>query len=226
MPRPDPAMTMRQIASAAFALSVAACSSTVAPTCPLPAANTGIVYVVGRGWHADIGIPADELTGPLTFYRDMFPGARTIIFGYAKRTFITAPAHTISEYILGPVPGPAIIDVSAITDSPLEAYEPGSTIVLSLPPGGARLVSDFIWNDLDKTSTGQPRLVAKGSYPGSLLYGARSEYSLLHTCNNWAASLLQVAGEHVSSDGVIFASQLMSRGARAASAQCVAPDAD
>ena len=75
----------------------------------------------------------------------MFPGARTIMFGYAKRTFVTAPAHTISEYILGPVPGPAIIDVSGINVSPLEAYEPGSTIVAvpaarrSAPPVGFHL---------------------------------------------------------------------------------------
>jgi hypothetical protein len=218
-------MTIRRIASAAFVLSAAACSPTVTPSCALPATNAGLVYVVGSGWHVDIGIPTDELTGPLTFYRDMFPGARTIIFGYAKRTFVTAPAHTISEYILGPVPGPAVIDVSGITVSPPEAYEPGTTVVLSLPRDGARLLSDFIWNDLDKTSSGQPRLVARGSYPGSLLYGARSEYSLLHTCNNWAASLLQAAGVHVSSGGVIFSGQLMSRSAKAASAQCVAPDA-
>jgi hypothetical protein len=213
----------RRIASAALLLSVAACSPTIAPSCPRPLATAGVVYVVGRGWHVDIGIPADELTGPLTFYRDMFPGARTIMFGYAKRTFVTAPAHTISEYILGPVPGPAIIDVSGINVFPPEAYEPGSTIMLSLPPGGARLLSDFIWNDLDKTSAGQPRLVARGSYPGSLLYGARSEYSLLHTCNNWAASLLQAAGVPVSSDGVILSNQLMSRSAKAAVAQCAAP---
>jgi hypothetical protein len=215
----------RRIASAVLLLSAAACSPTVTPSCPLPTTNAEVAYVVGRGWHVDIGIPADELTGPLTFYRDMFPGAHTIVFGYAKRTFVTAPAHTISEYILGPVPGPAIIDVSAINTSPPEAYEPGSTIALSLPPGGARLLSDFIWNDLDKTSAGQPRLVASGSYPGSLLYGARSEYSLLHTCNNWAASLLQAAGVHVSSDGVILSSQLMSRSAKAAAAQCAVPNA-
>ncbi|MEJ1976695.1 MAG: hypothetical protein WDN49_11875 [Acetobacteraceae bacterium] len=116
-------MKFGQIAAPLAALATAACSTSMAP-CPLPLAGDAPVYVVSRGWHVDVGIPADQLDGPLAVYRDVFPGARTVMFGFGKKTFITAPADTISEYLLGPVPGPAVIQVTALSVAPPDAYPP------------------------------------------------------------------------------------------------------
>ena len=62
------------------------------------------VYVVGQGWHAEIGIPVEELDENMSFFREIFPGARVIMFGYGKKTFFIAPPEAMTEYVLGPFP--------------------------------------------------------------------------------------------------------------------------
>jgi hypothetical protein len=198
---------------------LAACSSVPLPSCPPPVAGD-VVYVVGQDWHAEIGIPVEELDKNLAFYRDIFPGARVIMFGYGKKTFFTAPPETISEYIIGPVPGPAVIQVVALNVTPLDAYSPEDTLVLHLPPGGSRALSAYIWTDLAKDPAGKPELVAHSENPSGLFYAAQSEYNLFHTCNTWIAETLQASGLPISGDDVIFSSQVMSRVRKAAETQC------
>jgi uncharacterized protein (TIGR02117 family) len=199
-------------------LAVSGCGS-VAPPCAPPAAGD-IIYVVDQGWHAEIGIPARELGKDLAFYRKIFPGARVIMFGYGKKTFFTAPPDTISEYILGPFPGPAVIHVVGLTVTPVEAYPPESTVTLRLPPGGARALTSFIWQDLSKDESGKPEEVARSSDPDGLFYAAQGEYNLFHTCNTWTADALHDAGLPISGDGVIFSGQVKTRVGAAAESQC------
>jgi len=112
------------------------------------------VYVVGQGWHAEIGIPVEELNEDLSFYRKVFSGARVIMFGYGKKTFFTAPPDTISEYFVGPIPGPAVIHVVGLRVTPMVAYPPEDTVTLVMPLGGAHALSAYIWNDLAKDAAG------------------------------------------------------------------------
>ena len=146
-----------------MAVTVSACSPVTRP-CP-PITSGDLIYVVAEGWHTEIGIPVEELGEELKFYRTVFPKAHVIMFGYGKKTFFTAPPDTISEYILGPVPGPAAIQTVALRVTPLEAYpdeyveatltllarrQPGT---LSLYPPPPRVGSK---KDLVKDSTGKP----------------------------------------------------------------------
>jgi hypothetical protein len=59
--------------------------------------------------------------------------------------------------------------------------------------------------------------IADGPYPGSLFYASSGTYSGFYTCNTWTADALRVGGLPVSSDGVLFAGQVMDRARRAAS---------
>ena len=199
-------------------IAAAACSS-MEPTCPPP--TTGdLVYVVGQDWHAEIGIPIEELDDDLLFYRDLFPGARVIMFGYGKKTFFTAPPETLSEYILGPFPGPAVIQAVGLRVTPMEAYPPENTITLMLTPEGRKNLSAYIWGDLAKSPAGKPQIVAHSTSPDGLFYAALGKYNLLHTCNTWTADALHAAGLPVSGDSVIFSNQVMIRASEAAASQC------
>ncbi len=195
---------------------LAACLAACAPTAPPCAAVGGDeVYIVARGWHVEVGLAADRLDGPLAAFRDVFPGARAVMFGYGKRTFFTAKADTLSEYVLGPVPGPAAIQVTGLSTLPTEAYEPSAVLVMRLPPGGAAEMSAFLQDDFDRDAAGGPRLIGPGPYPGSLFYAARSGYSLAHTCNTWAADALHAAGLAVSGAGAALSGQVVSRAVKA-----------
>ena len=188
---------------------VSACSTVTQNWTP-PDKNN-VVYVVGRGWHTDIGIPVQELDKNLAFYAKIFPGAKTIMFGYGKKTFVTAPPDTIGEYFLGPVPGPAIIHVVGINVLPTEAYPPEDTYTLALPLEGKKALSAYIWNDLAKDEQGKLKFIGNSHAPQGLFYAANSEYNLLHTCNTWAVDALQAANLPISGDGVIVSGQSMAR---------------
>jgi hypothetical protein len=166
------------------------------------------VALVTHGWHTDIALPATEATGRLAWFRTRFPGADVLVFGYGKRTFMIAPAHTLGEWIIGPVPGPAAIEVSAIRADAATAYGASHVMTLSLPPGGASRLATFLWQSFAKDDAGNPRLIAPGNWPGSLFYAASSGYSLGHTCSTWSAQALQAASLPINPGGVIFASQI------------------
>lgn len=188
--------------------------------CPVAAGNADVVFVLSRGWHTEIGLPAGELTGGAAVFRRVFPGAVSVMFGYGKRTFMTAPTDDVRELLLGPLPGPAVIEVFALRVLPPEAFGRQDMVTLKLPPGGAAALSNFLWSDLKKDSAGQPLLVAPGKFAGSLFYGARSGYGLMHTCNGWVADALHAAGLDVDASGVLFSGQVMARATHAAAAYC------
>ena len=197
---------------------LSACSS-VAPPCA-PSAGGDVVYVVEGGWHVEIGIPVSELDKNLQFYKNVFPGANTLMFGYGKRTFFTAAVKTPSEYLLGPFPGPAVIHVVGLRVTAVAAYTAEDVITLALPPGGGRMLSEFIWHDLAKDAAGKPVEVVRSTNPDGLFYDAARDYNLFHTCNTWAAEALQAAGLPVSRDGVIFSAQAMSSASEVGEQQC------
>ncbi|MCB8879927.1 DUF2459 domain-containing protein [Acidisoma cellulosilytica] len=192
---------------------LASCADSPLPGAPLPppALAKGEVSLVTHGWHTDIALPATEASGPLARFRQIFPGASTLVFGYGKRTFMIAPAHTLGEWIIGPFPGPAAIEVSAISGDPVDAYGASHVITLPLPPGGAKHLSDFLWAAIAKDGTGTPLYIATGNWPGSQFYAASQGYALNHTCNRWSAEALAAGGLPVSPQGVVFSGSLDSQ---------------
>jgi uncharacterized protein (TIGR02117 family) len=210
---------MKYLGLLLISLAISACGSNARHPCPLPVTGD-VVYVVGQGWHAEIGIPVEELDENMSFFREIFPGARVIMFGYGKKTFFIAPPEAMTEYVLGPFPGSAVIQVVGLNVTPAEAYPPENTVTLLLPPNGGRSLSAYIWQDLAKDESGKPQVVANSSNPSGLFYAAQSEYNLFHTCNTWTADALHHAGLNVSGDNVIFSNQAMNRVAEAAEQQC------
>ncbi|GAB0119980.1 DUF2459 domain-containing protein [Acidisoma sp. 7E03] len=195
----------------AAALALSACAGPPPATIALASEGDGQVALVTHGWHTDIALPADEATGPLSRFRSLFPGARTLVFGYGKRTFIIAPAHTLGEWIIGPFPGPAAIEVSAVGTDAATAYGAAHVTTLALPPGGAAGLSAFLWRSFATTPQGAPRYIGEGNWSGSLFYEARQRYGLLHTCNTWSAEALAAGGLPIHPAGVVFSGPLHER---------------
>ena len=206
------------MAGMALLLAFGGCASApraAPPACQSAPTEGTTLYVVNRGWHTELGVPASALMGPLSIFRAIYPGARMVMFGYGKRTFMTARADRASEYLLGPFPGPAVIEAIGLRVLAPSAYGPGGILALSLPPGGAAQLSDFIWRDLVLDHTGAPLLVGPGKFAGSRFYAARSGYSLTHTCNSWVADALAAAGVPMGGGVVPFSGQVMARAAAA-----------
>lgn len=205
----------RSVALALLLLSLGGCAARLPPPPAAPAPGGQIraepaetVSLLTHGWHTDIAVPAREVSGPLARFKTLFPGAHTLVFGYGKETFMIAPVHSLGEWIIGPFPGPAALEVSAISTTPATAYGTRHTITLALPPGGAARLSAYLWRAFAKDKAGNPRYVAQGNFPGSLFFAAARPYGLLHTCNTWSAEALAAAGLPVQPAGMIFSAPL------------------
>lgn len=179
------------------------------PVCDAAEPPGAVAWVVDHGWHTEIAMLAADISGPLTIYRDIFPGAQTIAFGFGKRTFMTAKVETLGELLIGPIPGPGAIQATGLRTTPGIAY-PGRSIEVPLPPGGAEALSAFLWRSIAPSVSGGPRLIAEGHFPGSAFYAAQRGYSLGYTCNTWVIDALQQSGAAVEPD-VIFASGALNR---------------
>ena len=192
-----------------MAFCLGACA-TSPPACVATPAAGDVVYVVSHGWHTDLGLPAATLRGPMTRFRATFPGLRTLMVGYGRRSFMMAPVRTFGDLLAGPLPGSGALQVAAISATPQAAYRDGTVATLRLPPGGAERLSVFVWRSIGLDHAGAPVRLGAG-FPGSVFYASPLGYSGLHTCNTWTAQALHAAGTGVAADGVVLAGQVMAR---------------
>jgi Protein of unknown function (DUF2459) len=206
-------------AAVAFAgESLAGCTLIRAPTPGRSRAEpVTTVYIVRRKWHIEIGFAAADL-GPLAFASAKFPGAKYVFFGFGDRHYLLARNHDAPVLSGALWPGPALILLTALQNTPASAFGSSQVVELGLSAAQARAVQSFI-----RGSITDPAPYAKGPYEGSLYYAAIGRYSAIHTCNTWAAEALGAGDVPVRSRGVIFASQLWSQVGKLARASTPAP---
>jgi uncharacterized protein (TIGR02117 family) len=211
---------LRLAASAqAFALSVAVVlilceiiGCTVTPSVQPyvgSAPRAEAIYVVSGGWHTELGLPLEELTGGLAALKPEFPSARYLVFGWGARDYYTAQNAGIADLLRAAVPGPAVMLVIPLQISPEAFFGASNVFVLSAPREGIQRLAQFLWDYLVLDQDGPPRRIGTGPYPQSVFYASTGTYNLGHTCNTWTAEAIQVAGLPINAAGVVFAGQLL-----------------
>lgn len=206
-------LTRRDLAAMLFAGAAAelltACTWT--PVEPYKGATprTDTVYVATLGWHTEIGLRADAITGPLAALEREFPGASYFMFGWGERGYYMATNPGLADLLRALVPGPAVMLVRALHRSPAETF--GTTNVYAIPVSreGMDRLSRYLWGYLEKDRQGGLRRAGDSPYPESVFYGAAGTYDIGNTCNTWTAEALNVAGLPVSAAGVVFAGQVV-----------------
>jgi hypothetical protein len=176
------------------------------------------IYVVGRGWHSDIGLPVAEVTGQLSSLERGFPGIRFMVFGFGERAYYMARHEGSGEMLTAMFPSKSAILMTALSASPVQAFADQRVVMLRLPRAAAERLGEQIWNNLEMQSDGTAVRLADGPYAGSVFFASRETYDLFYTCNTWTARLLRDAGFPVDPD-VVFSGQLMAQVKRIAAAQ-------
>jgi hypothetical protein len=203
-------MAHRLLPALGALLLLSACAETAPPICapdrPLPPLS---VQVVDHGWHTDLALPADGLTGPLAGFRRFFPGLRVLVVGFGRRSFMTAPARGIGDYLVGPFPGDGVLLVAGLAGAPAAAYEDGGT-VLTIPLTGAQRdrLDRFVW---DSFASAVP--IGRAPFAGGVFFASTVGYAGWETCNTWTVQALAAAGLPVSATLAVLAGQAMGRAA-------------
>jgi hypothetical protein len=181
---------------------------TVMPTAgPIPVGDATL-YVVERGWHTDIGLSVDEVSGPLKSLELGFPGVRFMVFGFGERAYYMGHNTGSGEMLAALLPSKSAILLTALTAPPPEAFPEHKVIILRLPQDSVARVAAQLWDDLEKTPDGSVLRLADGPYVGSAFYASNETYDAFHTCNTWTALLLREVGFPVDPH-VLFADQVM-----------------
>ena len=167
------------------------------------------IYVISGGWHTEIGLPVEALSGRLSPLRREFPSARYLVFGWGARDYYMAQNVGIGDLLRAAVPGPAVMLVIPLEIPPEAFFGASNVYALPAPPNGGQHLSQFLWDYLVSEETGTPRRVGAGPYPQSAFYASSGTYNLGHTCNTWTAEALRTAGLPVNAAGVVFSGQLL-----------------
>jgi uncharacterized protein (TIGR02117 family) len=181
--------------------------------------GTATVYVVGRGWHTDIGLPVEQVSGPLASLEHGFPGIRFMVFGFGERAYYMGRDEGSLETLGALFPSKSAVLLTALNAPPTEAFPAEQVVTLRLPRERFDKLADLIWRALEKTADGSAVRLADGPYAGSVFYASSEIYDAFHTCNTWTALLLRDAGLPVDPHGVLFVGQVMRQAAAIAAVQ-------
>jgi uncharacterized protein (TIGR02117 family) len=216
-----PIMSRRRLAFACLALGTlaAACS---APQ-PLAPRGDAVVYVVGRGWHTDIGLPVEEIAGPLATLENAYPGVRFLSFGFGERQFLVDRKKTFGAMLKALLPSPSALLMTALRTTPEDAFGQPNVVVLHVSRAELDRIEASLWSEFELTPAGEPLWLAEGPYEGSSFYAARDTYYGLFTCNTWTASILRQGGLPMSATGILFSGQVMGLARWMGARQAVSP---
>ena len=209
---------MRTAFAAGLAFVALQACSTPASVPILPAGGPS-VEVVDRGWHTDIALPVDRLSGPLARLARDYPGARVLEFGFGDRAFYMARDVDFGQAIAALFPGPGVILLTTLRVPAGEAFGPARVVTLHLSPAGFANLAGFVWRAVAKQPDGTPVRLGDGPYPGSVFYASGQTYDALSDCNAWTADALAAGGLPIDPRGVLFAGQLMAQVRRVAAGQ-------
>ncbi len=193
----------------AAALLLCACTAPAPPIAQLAPGDDAIVYVIERDWHSDIGLPVEEMTGPLTGLAQSFPGVRFLTFGFGERQFLLARRTTLGGMLSALLPSQSALLMTALGTAPEAAFGAQHVVVLHVSRDGLARIEAAVWQELEKSAGGEPMVLADGPYPGSVFYAARGTYDAFDTCNTWTAEMLHAGGLPVPTAGVLFVGQIM-----------------
>jgi hypothetical protein len=176
------------------------------------------IYVVGRGWHTDIGLSVDEVSGPLASLEHDFPGVRFMVFGFGERQYYMAHDAGSGEMLSALLPSDSAMLLTALRAPPAEAFVDQTVVTLHLPRSGVERIAARLWEGLEKATDGSVVRLANGPYLGSAFYASRETYAAYHTCNTWTALVLRDGGLPINTH-VLFAGEVMEQVSRIAAVQ-------
>ena len=198
------------VATVAISGGFAGCTATFPPPPHGEVApQNQAIYAVSGGWHTEIGLSLEALSGRLAALKTDFPSARWLVFGWGAHDYYMAQDPSIGDLLRAAASGPAVMLVIPLQISPEAFFGAANVFALPAPRDGMQRLSEFLWGHLATDDGGPPRRVGAGPYRQSVFFASTGTYNLGHTCNTWTAEALRAAGLPVNTAGVVFAGQVL-----------------
>jgi uncharacterized protein (TIGR02117 family) len=175
------------------------------------AQDTGcpLVFIVHDSWHAAIVLRRADLgTGVIPETND-FPGARYIEFSWGDKDYFPDPNSGVLKALKAAFwSSGSVLHLVGFDDDVRKFFPKAEVVELRL----SALVYDRLIAFISASFARAPEHGRAPAQPGlydySRFYPSARSFSLLNTCNTWAARALETAGLPVTAKGVISAGQL------------------
>ncbi len=172
-------------------------------------ARAPTIYVIEHGWHTDIALPVDQLTGPSERLKQYFPDAKYLAIGFGDRHYMMTQRTTFDDVLAAIFPGPSALLITGLSVRPSDIFAAGTVAGFYVPDTGMAKIDDLLWRSFERDRMDQPMPLGDGADPDSVFYASTGTYDIFHTCNTWSAEILRQGGLAVSTNGVVFTSQVM-----------------
>lgn len=189
--------------------------SRLAPTEVVPTGDVELA-VIELDWHTELGIPVDQISGPLASAVPFASGDKYLVVGFGDLAYFTDHDAGAGTALAALFAGPSAIQLAAFETLPED--DTHIIVKLHLSREGLDQISRFIWESLERRGDGRPRQVAENN-PRSLFFAGRQAYDAFYNCNNWTAEALKAGGLPFDPAGIVFASEVMAEARRVASLQ-------
>lgn len=163
------------------------------------------VVLMSNGWHTQLALPAADISGRLAVFKQDFPAAHWLAFGWGERTFFMTPHPSLGDTVRAIFPAPSALLVTGMV-MPSELGEDDLRVYISR--AGLAHLSRYLWRYVSTSPDGAPQRLGPGPQPMSAFYASSGTYDVLHTCNTWSAAALYAAGVPIRYEGVYFARQV------------------
>lgn len=205
------------VISAAIALATAGCTGAQVPLIHAPPESLRSIFVVRRGWHTGIALPARDWPDRDWSVLQDFAGAGYLEFGWGDERFYQAEPSTFWQGSRAALwSTPSVIHVIGLDEPVAETAQAREMVEVRIPADRLQALATAIEKEFaapEPVPTGSTlRLDPK---PNGF-YAGRERFYFPRMCNWWTASRLRDAGCDVAPGTVLFASRVIDEARRCA----------
>ena len=180
--------------------------------CALSEPRCYSVFVVYDAWHAALVLPKAELPAAAFPETADFPGARYVEFSWGDQDYFPDPdSGVLMAFKAAFWSSGSVVHLVGFDDEVGRFYPNAEVVELRLSQAAHDRLSAFLADSFKRSGRENRAPTRPGLYAYSRFYPSSQKFSLLNTCNTWAARALDAAGLPVIPSGVITAGQLGSQ---------------
>ena len=195
---------------AAPLLLIAACSAPMMkPGLLADGESVKTVFLVHDNWHAALIIRKADLPDGTVPERNHFPEAEYLELSWGDQDYFPATDEGIGLALRAAFwSRGSVLHVLGFKGGVKDYFADGEVIEIALSLEAFGRLSEFVSSSFSRSDVSIPAQAQPGLVPHSRFYPATGRFSILRTCNTWAAEALKSAGLDITPAYVITAASL------------------
>lgn len=167
------------------------------------------VFVVHNGWHAALVVPKADLPRDKIPEKGDFPEAEYLEISWGDRDYFPAAEGSVGLALRAAFwSRGSVLHIVGFNGVVKDYFAEGEVIEIALSREAFEPFIDFLSSSFSRIARSAPAESRPGLVPHGRFYPAAGRFSILRTCNTWAAEALKSAGLDVTPSFVITAASL------------------